>query len=223
MDYHLFREIDGNRPSNDKRKDLEERMRTFGWVYPIICVLKNGVLNIIDGQHRFKVAVALRLPIYYIEWPAMTDEEEINFIAGLNSTAKSWKPNDYVDAWAALGKIPYIQVQQLAERHQCTYTVVMDVCCVDYRKQRKAMHNGELELDAHLKGTTVLNYVAQLKQVIPFSGRMIQGFNKFYMAHQDTFNIKEFKKKLKENVELLKDITERQVFAQVFEKIWNDQ
>lgn len=218
--YSLFKEIDGNRDAKP-RQDLEDSLRTYGWLYPIICIKVGLLLHIIDGQHRFKTAQQMGFDIHYIEFHSMTRDEEIALIAMLNNTSKPWTPMNYVEAWAQLDKPAYVEILDLASTYNFTVTSIINIYTVRSPKVRQNMQQGKLILDAKLKGRTVLNHVTLLKQLTPFTNRMLEGFNQFYMG-QTNFNITQFYDRLRKNIHLLKDITERKVFADVFTTIYND-
>lgn len=100
-DYRLFKRSDENRPLDmSKHRNLEAQMKRYGFLptFPAVCFRdKKGNLIVKDGQHRLAIAETLGLPVYWVE--ASEDFD----IADINSTARTWTINDYVQRFAAAG------------------------------------------------------------------------------------------------------------------------
>jgi len=103
--YHKLGKITGNR--RVKRLNVERikdsmLKRNFLNCIPII-VDKNG--KIIDGQHRYKSATSLGIPIYVV----MVEDEDVGSIAiALNTNKSNWSLNDFARYWAEQEDDPMI-------------------------------------------------------------------------------------------------------------------
>ena len=104
-EYHKLGKITGNR--RVKRLNVERikdsmLKRNFLNCIPII-VDKNG--KIIDGQHRYKSATSLGIPIYVV----MVEDEDVGSIAiALNTNKSNWSLNDFARYWAEQKDDPMI-------------------------------------------------------------------------------------------------------------------
>jgi len=115
--YQLFSKDSGeNRPLNVKtHKRLAASMRKYGFLpcFPIIVIRdKDGMLVIRDGQHRYAIAEAEGLPVYYVEYPS-----DFN-LAEINSTACIWKLSDYARKYAENNVKSYLEGVEFAEKHK---------------------------------------------------------------------------------------------------------
>ncbi len=84
-DYSLFGMMKGNRPLNQNKigriiKEIESGNDMLPY-YPIQVRVENGILIILDGQHRFFICKKLTKPVHYIivaEQKSMVDIAKIN-------------------------------------------------------------------------------------------------------------------------------------------------
>lgn len=112
-DYSIFHISKKNRPLDlAKHRQLEKMIAKYGYlpVIPLICKeLKNGKLDIVDGQHRLAICETRGLGVWYV----ITD---IDFdVAELNGAMKPWTLKDYAMRWAADGKSDYQEIIDFSE------------------------------------------------------------------------------------------------------------
>jgi hypothetical protein len=105
-DYHLFKTLQGNRVVNELH--VMRLKKSFENSYLLSPILVNEQYQIIDGQHRFKAAKELGLPIRYIVEAGYGLEE----IQTLNTNSKNWNKADYLNAYCDLGVEPYLQMRK---------------------------------------------------------------------------------------------------------------
>jgi hypothetical protein len=104
--YDMFTLNKFNRDVRNTKK-LEASMRKHGFIpaYAIHVERRpNGKLSIKEGHHRYKVALKLHLPIYYVI---------CHYNATPQETAESnraWDLRDYLASWAKLGNEAYLAV-----------------------------------------------------------------------------------------------------------------
>jgi hypothetical protein len=109
--YSKFVLTDFNRDVRNAYK-LRASMMKYGFIpaYAIHVTKElDGKLRIKEGHHRFRVAMELGLPIYYII---------CNYEASIQETAESTRPwdlKDYLISWARLGKEAYVAVKEYWE------------------------------------------------------------------------------------------------------------
>lgn len=115
-DYSKFKFMEGNRPVQSRVNKLIAAIKRKNELslYPIVCRQNgDGKLYIADGQHRFKSAQALKVPVFYIVSHDITLEDVIE----ANGIQKSWSLKDHVCSHAALGKSHYVTLKAFHEEY----------------------------------------------------------------------------------------------------------
>ncbi len=115
--YKMFSCLKGNR-SIDKGqvKKLIQSISTNNLLeYNPIMVTKRGL--VIDGQHRLEAARSLNLPVFYNEVSGNLTE-----VILLNSNAKNWSIDDFVNSHIELGNDEYVALKQFKEKWGVAYT-----------------------------------------------------------------------------------------------------
>lgn len=110
-DYSLFKIIKGNRDLNEV--NLSRLKESFALKYLTSIVVVNENYEIIDGQHRFKAAKELGLPIRFI----ICDGYGLDEVQILNQNGTDWKKKDYLKAWCDLGNQEYIKLNQFMQKY----------------------------------------------------------------------------------------------------------
>lgn len=113
--YALFTVIKDNRSQKlPKHKKLRASMVKYGWIagYPAVCIRRNGKLCIFDGQHRFRIAQELGIPVQYVVVDTAAD------VAEINDAQRPWDLSDYAYRWANDGRQAYSEVQDFAKSHR---------------------------------------------------------------------------------------------------------
>lgn len=82
-------------------------------------ILVNEDFEIIDGQHRYRAAIRLELPIYYIKHDGLTIEDAIT----LNINTKNWKWRDYLRYWIDQENPEYITFKEYMDKYGISYSV----------------------------------------------------------------------------------------------------
>lgn len=126
VNYDQFRFDPRNRPINqDHLERLYDAIEKKNLLkeHPII-VSSDGIVR--DGQHRLKVAEALKTPIYYI----VSDDVTVDDVPGMNSLNRSWKSEDYLHAYCQEGRRDYLMLNDFwrANRDIMTLAPAMSLC-----------------------------------------------------------------------------------------------
>lgn len=111
-DYKKFKIFEENREIDPVHLyHLKERIKENNLLdcYPIII---NENWFIVDGQHRFQVAVDLKIPIFFIQKEGLT----IDDIPALNTISKGWKLPDYHRFWIKRGKEDYRKLDEFSRK-----------------------------------------------------------------------------------------------------------
>lgn len=112
QDYSQFKTLKGNRPLDEnhikkltKSIDVDNRLD----LHPIIV---NGDFEVIDGQHRLRVAQILNVPIYFIK----SENIESSHLVTCNVNQKSWEIETYINLFCERDALPdYLQIKKLLQ------------------------------------------------------------------------------------------------------------
>lgn len=113
-DYSQFKGVAGNRPVNMRHvNDLTASILRNNML-PQNPIIVNKNKEILDGQHRLKVAEANRLTIYY----TVSEHGELEEVQQLNANVKPWTTQDYLASYISVGKQAYIEFQEFIQQYQ---------------------------------------------------------------------------------------------------------
>lgn len=154
--YDLFSFLNLNRDINPKHvkylRTLIDKNGFTGTILVIITDLFEGVekMYVVDGQHRFKACVDLGIPIRYEIPPREfnTKGEIVSYIAGLNTSSKPWYLQEYMNAWADLGRAPYLIISEKAVQSGLTPSTLIPLyeLRIDDTRQSKKFKSGKFEI-----------------------------------------------------------------------------
>ena len=111
-DYALFTMSKSNRDVDPGHmRKLKPSMSEYGWIpaFPMLVTRNSkGNLEIIDGQHRYSLAVELGLPVWFVELEHGYD------VAKINNPQVPWKTKDYAVSFSHRGVGDYEEVLDFA-------------------------------------------------------------------------------------------------------------
>lgn len=116
--YDKFKSVKGNRELYlGHLNTLTNSMlsRNMLAVNPIIV---NEKFEILDGQHRFEVAKANAMPIYYV----ILENAGIDEVMLLNKSNKKWNTTEFLQSFATRGYKEYQWITEYMENYQLSYT-----------------------------------------------------------------------------------------------------
>lgn len=195
-DYGRFSRIVGNReynPTHLKHLASSILKRNMLEANPIIV---NEKLEVIDGQHRLKVAEENNLPIYYITIPNGVNLAEVQL---LNANLRTWNMYDYLESYIALGNHDYQILKDFCDLYQLPISIAMSLLegKAIKRKQIEGIHlfkTGQFKIKK-VKQATVL--AENLNSVKPYVEGLIWRDRNFLTALQVAFEKVGTKKFLK--------------------------
>jgi hypothetical protein len=123
-DYSLFSTINGNRNINRKKveqltDDVKSGFNMLPYC-PIIVKEIDGLLRIIDGQHRFETSVACEEPVYYL----IKNDFTLQQIARLNSRGQKWTINDFLNCCSRLGIQDYVVLGEISREFKISISTI---------------------------------------------------------------------------------------------------
>lgn len=146
---------------------------TYGFLRPAITVevdFLEGVkrLYIIDAQHGFVACQRLGIPIPYIVVKGINDHSDLTkLISTFNSTSRSWKQGDYINAWAYF-KQDYKQLLFLKSKYGLDFDVIMIAATgQDGGSFVKLMKGGEFKMPDFKKTQLTCQRVSDLLTLVP--------------------------------------------------------
>lgn len=118
-DYEMFNLLNFNRTVNKAHvKNLVASMKIHGFK-GVVQVIKTSFIDgklkyyIVDGQHRVTAAIQLGLPIRF-ELTELNDRQSTaEFIAELNTSAKSWGTTNFLNVWSSLDIAEYVKLDKV--------------------------------------------------------------------------------------------------------------
>lgn len=108
-DYGKFVFVDNNREVTENIK-LKEDIEKLGILIPIVV---NEKMEVMDGQHRIRIAGQLGITVPYIVEFGFGKQEFLS----INTTPKNWNLLDYVKSHAMEGIQEYIDFKELIENY----------------------------------------------------------------------------------------------------------
>ena len=115
-DFSRFRSDDHNRSTSKVAiKRIILSMEKYGWLgaYPMHTVPRNGKLYIIDGQHRFKAAEKLGIPVLYV----VCEDIDGFHVSDVNVAQSAWTIRDFATSYANQGKPAYVKLLHYCLRY----------------------------------------------------------------------------------------------------------
>lgn len=171
--YKMFSMAASNRPVKKSHVELLKkaiRKKNLLHLNPII-IDNNG--NVIDGQHRLRAAMELKIAIHYMIDEAVSEDD----IGALNSNKSNWKPADYISYFASKGKAHYKTLQQfLISYPKLSVSTALALLC---QKGKEAFNTST----ALREGSYVVNSLDEAVEIMV----MVDDFKEFESNHEKAF------------------------------------
>lgn len=117
--YKQFKTLYGNRAVNEHHvQELIAAIKHKN-LLQYFPVLTNENMEVIDGQHRLEAAERRKLPVWWVSIPGLTLDD----VMSINSHSKSWKIQEFVDAFIKIGKPDYKILQDFTDQYSLSLTV----------------------------------------------------------------------------------------------------
>ncbi len=112
--YAQFKLMKGNRAIDYNHvKRLKRSMETDPHLFQSNPIQANEHMFIIDGQHRWRAAQELNVPLYYIMTPGIT----LTDTRVLNVTQRKWQLLDFARSYASSGHQDYVSFLRLNSKY----------------------------------------------------------------------------------------------------------
>ena len=124
-DYKQFKFISGNRKLNPTNlNNLRDSIKKKN-LLKASPILVSEDMEVIDGQHRLKVAEELGLEISYITLLLEDKKDLLSLTQLLNSNMKIWGSEDYLMSHIELGNDEYCTLNEFRKKYQLTITLAL--------------------------------------------------------------------------------------------------
>ncbi|MFO0477621.1 MAG: ParB N-terminal domain-containing protein [Bacteroidota bacterium] len=147
--YAMFNFLNGNRTPNEAHiKRLKESMKVNYLISPI---LVNEKLQIIDGQHRYKAAMELQLPIYYL----IIEGYGLKEVQILNTNSANWKQEDYLDAYCDMKMPEYIKFRNFMRKFKdfgISASIIMATEYMNFGYTEKTLEGVKVKINTFSRG-----------------------------------------------------------------------
>lgn len=204
----LYRQLEGvygnrNVLTHDVTKIKESiKKNNLLHLQPIIVQLKiNGVVVIVDGQHRLEAALSLGLSFYILH---DTSSNPLNLIT-LNTHQRPWGLPDFLKFWCTRKETSYIYniYKQCKEENLVSHSTLISIFnkSVNYSKASWKFKDGKLRYDSfnqeYIKDTLTKLKRVQKCPVNPPLDKTVLERKPFQLAlieafENDTFNFEKF-------------------------------
>lgn len=152
---------------------IVQSIMLYGMIRPIIVVeidFIDGYLRkyIADGQHTLTACMRLGVPVPYVVVDGIINYDELTkLVAMVNSSSKSWKQEDYINAWAQ-SKQDYKQLLYLKRKYDLDFDVVLNAATGKGGGEQIAlMKAGNFVMEDFAKSELACSRVANLLILIP--------------------------------------------------------
>ena len=140
-----------------------------------------------DGQHLFRALERLERDIPYVEINCATLKDVYHVIIQLNTTARSWRLEDYLRVSASSGLKPYQKMISLFETTGLSYTHLTTILCGTSRTTTK-VRDGTFRIERRNFALAVVNDVVEIKGLVPLNNDQILAY---YQFREDLLDDKE--------------------------------
>lgn len=228
-DYELFHFLPFNRKIDWGHVDeVGGYIDQFGF-NDVVLVCETDIIDgekklwIVDRQHRFCHLKRTSRPVPYIKIYVHSKYELIQLVAALNSSAKKWSKNDYMNAWGTMEMDEYKIIEKWRKKEKLPVTAIITAMTgIDRRQLNKKFENGNLRFDNIEKGEKIINQVLTLQKHIPKPIKWKYGLIKFLweVYEKENFKIETFSETLEKSpIQFSISDKEQQMIERLREKL----
>ena len=221
-EYGELKFLKGNRDINASKvekiiKDVKSGIDLFKYA-PIIV---NENMEIIDGQHRFAAARALKVNVYYVIMQA-----DLSIVPSINSKGSRWRTVDFLNSYVDLKKENYVDLQNFIKTYErISLPIAIRLFHTGKSESDKdsmdAFQDGELSNkfrgEAHKYSTILCDFIPFTDN--PFSQRMFQTIMQIH--GNGKYNHELMIKKLNDSSRRIEDLKSAKTIIQNMESIIN--
>ena len=152
---------------------LTNSIQKYGMLHNLVVVevdFFDGITRkyVVDGQHSLMACLRLGVPVPYIVVNGVENKQELtSLVTYLNSSSKSWKQGDYVNAWAESIE-DYKMLIKLKQKFDLDYDVVISASTGrDSGQNIKELKKGLFRMENPAKSHLTCSRIANLLTIVP--------------------------------------------------------
>ena len=151
--------------------------------------LNPDIYYIVDGQHLREALIELGVGACVKVITINSEDDLIEKISMLNSTAKNWGLGDYLKAWVTAGKADYIYLDKLLiELGHKSLTGLMEAYC---SRCSKTFKTGQLKIQKEIGDEIIEVYKSLLSLGLKNSVSSLVAFTRFYKEGNNSVRLLE--------------------------------
>jgi hypothetical protein len=169
--YTIFFNLPFNRKVDKNHvKRLVNSMKKNGFK-GVIQIVKtkfiDGVMRyyVVDGQHRLAAAKQLNIPIRFELTELKSKKETAEFIAELNTSAKSWGTTNFLEVWSAMDIREYVTLAEIQKETGFQITPLLE-CYLETSNQND-YRNGTMRFPNEENSDKIINQMRDLNKFLP--------------------------------------------------------
>lgn len=147
-DYSRFKFLKGNRDINEQKvkkikQDIESGIDFLKYA-PIVV---NEKMEIIDGQHRYAVSMAMKTNVYYV----INIAADLEVVPAINSRSSKWRTVDFLNSYVDLKRPVYCALRDFVNQYKGigipTAAKMLHAGTVNENEAMEAFQEGKLKSD----------------------------------------------------------------------------
>lgn len=216
-EYDVFKRLPGNRAVSETHvRNLMDAMREHDLFTPI---LVNQDFAVIDGQHRLEARKRLGFPVPYYWEEHLTLKD----VQGLNSTQKSWKNQDFADAYIELGFESYKTYKWFRSKYGLPHKAA---CCLleggPSHGVSERFRNGTFTVRDLEGGKRKAEMLGEIREHFPKNWKHDAFIAAFLIVlGRDGFEFKTLMHRIKLNPMLMRPCRTQDQYLQMIEEVYN--
>lgn len=169
--YVIFNNLPFNRNVDKSHvRKLVESMKKNGFK-GVIQIIKTKFIDgieryyVVDGQHRLAAAAQLNIPIKFELTELSSKMETAEFIAELNTSAKSWGTANFLEVWSAMEIEEYIKLARIQKDTGFQITPLLE-CYLETSNQNE-YRRGQMRFPNEENSDKIITQMIDLNKYLP--------------------------------------------------------
>jgi hypothetical protein len=178
----------------------------------VVQVIKTSFIDgklkyyIVDGQHRVAAATQLGLPIRF-ELTELNDRQSTaEFIAELNTSAKSWGTTNFLNVWASLDIAEYLTLDAVMKETGFQITPLLEAYL--FTSNQIEFRRGKMKFPNEKQSKKIITQMIELNQFLPSKSFCRRAVVK--VMRNDLYNHKKMMSAVKDYIRLVGSFTENE-------------
>jgi len=198
--YRMFHHLPFNRNRSKRHsRAIADSMRRNGITSHPLMIYTNVVDGewkywIVDGQHRTDAFEIIGHPVHFTLYQKqgggeITIYDLVQLVADVNNNSKKWDLRQYLKAWSYLKVREYEKIDEVHKNTKITITTLLQAYSGLNRKSATTLFtNGKYRMSDESNGDMYVDYLTDLKPVLPKSTALYTGLLEFFKKTPDYDN-----------------------------------